>query len=113
MLVHDVRNVAKDKLCENRTLQTTDELYISTPYFTEAEATAIKATQTEEGITVYEALATNLKNFIEKRQASGDFRPCGPHDMGPVYLQCFGMDKLDVEDEKFLSRLRRCGLHNS
>ena len=36
--------------------------------------------------TVEEVIQTRLSNFFNKRKASGDARPCGPHDMLPIYL---------------------------
>lgn len=62
------------------------------------------------GTTVEQAISTDLENFFEKRRASGDCRPCGPHDMVPVYLSRFGIEKAEIEDEKFVSRVRRSGL---
>ena len=61
-------------------------------------------------ITIEEAIKGCLDNFFEKRRASGDARPCGPHDMGPIYLAVFGVSKEELKDEKLLSRLRRAGL---
>lgn len=61
-------------------------------------------------ITIEEAIKGCLQNFFEKRRTSGDARPCGPHDMGPIYLAVFGIAKEELKDEKFLSRLRRSGL---
>jgi hypothetical protein len=94
-IVYDLRDIAKDQSSERRTTSATDELYISTPYFTEAEAACIKATKVEfpddlnvnltKISTVEEAITSNLGNFFEKRKASGDYRPCGPHDMASVY----------------------------
>lgn len=112
-LIYDLRNMTKDKTCENRTLQTTDALYISTPYFSDGEAAAVKAATMDDGTTVEQAISTSLENFFEKRKASGDCRPCGPHDMVPVYLECFGVDKAEIEDEKFVSRVKRSGLGES
>jgi hypothetical protein len=43
VLIHDLCNI-KDPQSEARTLRTTDELYISAPYFTGEEAANIKAT---------------------------------------------------------------------
>jgi len=154
VLLYDLCNIASDRTAESRTLATTDELYISAPYFTPAEATLVKTTLVlppvlneipefeilefeEEGdeedvespqnrpeeelassqtplplnpITIEEAIKSCLQNFFEKRRASGDARPCGPHDMGPIYLAVFGVAKDELKDEKFLSRLRRAGL---
>jgi hypothetical protein len=61
-------------------------------------------------VTIEEAIKSCLGNFFEKRRASGDARPCGPHDMGLIYLAVFGISKAELKDEKFLSRLRRAGL---
>jgi hypothetical protein len=161
VLLHDLCNIATDRAAESRTLATTDELYISAPYFTTDEATLVKSTKIQpptlneipefeqEGyeqdtaeeaaspanhimieeatspadlitikeatsppslITIEEAIKSCLVNCFEKRRASGDARPCGPHDMGPIYLAVFGISKGELKDEKFLSRLRRAGL---
>lgn len=61
-------------------------------------------------LTIEEAIKSCLQNFFEKRRASGDARPCGPHDMGPIYTAVFGVTKEELKNEKFLSRLRRAGL---
>jgi len=118
VLIYDLQNMKKDKACENRTLQTTDPHYISAPYFSAEEAAAVKNTvvntSASAGITTLEqAISSSLGNFSEKRRPGGDFRPCGPHDMVPVYLSCFGIDKADIADEKFVSRLRRAGLRTT
>jgi len=128
VLIYDLRNIAKDKSSEARTLRTTDELYISSPYFTPAEAALIKSTIVEDHITyadlgameetdpapssmaIEEAIKTRLTNFFEKRRVSGDSRPCGPHDMAPTYEKVFGISRAEIDDERFLSRLRRSGL---
>ncbi|KAG4440095.1 hypothetical protein IFR05_004438 [Cadophora sp. M221] len=60
--------------------------------------------------TVDESIKRRMANFYDKRRASGDFRPCGPHDMVPVYLGVFGLEKGELEDERFLGRLRRAGI---
>ena len=44
VLLYDLCNIANDRAAEARTLCTTDELYISAPYFTPDEAALIKAT---------------------------------------------------------------------
>ncbi|CAD0089242.1 unnamed protein product [Aureobasidium mustum] len=44
VLLYDLCNIATDRAAESRTLATTDELYISAPYFTPEEATLIKTT---------------------------------------------------------------------
>lgn len=64
-------------------------------------------------MSIEEAIKSCLQNFFEKRRASGDARPCGPHDMGPIYTAVFGISKEELKDEKFLSRLRRAGLEQS
>jgi hypothetical protein len=110
VLVHDLRNMTKDKTCENRTLQTTDAIYISAPYFSDDEAAVVKSAVTSTGSTIEQEISTNLETFFDKRQASEDYRPCGPHTLAPVYMSCFGIDKSEIEDEKFISRLRRSGL---
>lgn len=60
-------------------------------------------------MTIEQAIQSHLLNFLEKRKASGDARPCGPHDLAPLYRAVFGSSKDDLKDEKFLSRLRRAG----
>ena len=132
MLLYDLRNLANDHYAENRTLSTTNELYLSTPYFTPVQADLVKGAIVEEQETseasddtanrdrgadviakpqtVEEAIHTRLANFFEKRRASGDARPCGPHDMAPVYEDVFGIDRKELQDGRFLSRLRSTGL---
>lgn len=113
VLIYDLRHMTKDKTCESRTLQTTDAFYISAPYFSDDEAAIVKSAVVTPGTSVEQAIANNLENFFEKRRASGDCRPCGPHDMVPVYSSCFGIEKAEIEDEKFVSRVRRSGLSGS
>ncbi|KFY25202.1 hypothetical protein V491_01871 [Pseudogymnoascus sp. VKM F-3775] len=146
VLLYDLCNISKDHDAEARTLCTTDELYISAPYFTPDEAMLIKNTIVSQPIltdipefealdlaenmdaeineapneeapqktlTVEEAITSCLQNFFAKRRASGDARPCGPHDMGPVYKAVFGITTAELKEEKFLSRLRRTGLGQS
>ncbi len=64
---------------------------------------------TESSVTVEDAIKGRLVGFFEKR-ASGDSRPCGPYDIAPIYESMLGIDKSELEDEKFLGRLRRSGL---
>ncbi|OBT63326.1 hypothetical protein VE03_07203 [Pseudogymnoascus sp. 23342-1-I1] len=142
VLLYDLCNISKDPAAEARTLRTTDELYISAPYFTPEEAVLIKNTvvsppiltdipefealELEEDmdaeiteplkevapqkmLTVEDAITSCLQNFFARR-ASGDARPCGPHDMGPIYKAVFGIITEELKNEKFLSRLRRTGL---
>ncbi|MCJ1359188.1 MAG: hypothetical protein MMC33_009188 [Icmadophila ericetorum] len=133
VLLYDLRNIASDHSSEKHTLSTTDELYISTPYFTPSESAMIKATIIEyntstEDIqptskdatnlgkvpqtpkTIEEAIKQSLSGFFDKRKASGDSRPCGPHDMAPIYEDVFGIDRSELLDERFLIRLWRSGL---
>ena len=149
VLLYDLKNVAKDLSSEKRICSTTNELYISEPYFTDSEAVRIRTAivdgvlgnadggidtatnvtvETEEGgtldlsksdsisstlsepATVEEVIHTRLSNFFNKRKASGDARPCGPHDILPIYLSVFKVCKEGLEDNRFLGRLRRSGL---
>ncbi|KAK7962674.1 uncharacterized protein PG986_003499 [Apiospora aurea] len=118
-LIYHLRNISKDEGSQSRTLQTTDKLYISSLYFTAKEASMIKGAicVLEEGSEPSEApesVETTIKktmaNFFEQRKASGDARPCGTHDLAPIYEPVFGIGKEEVQEEKFLSRLRRQGL---
>ena len=148
VLLYDLNNVAKDPSSEERICSTTNELYISEPYFTDSQASRIRTAivddifgnadeandaatpataQIEEGeiteslksestsstlnkdATVEEVIYTRLSNFFDKRKASGDARPCGPHDMLPIYLNLFNVSKERLKDDRFLSRLRRSG----
>ena len=130
ILLYDLGNVAKDPLSEKRLSSTTNELYISAPYFSEDEAISIRTALIDnhdaenadhsdndsagEGqLTVENAIHQRLTGFLDKRKASGDARPCGPHDMIPVYGDVFGISKEELRDERFLSRLRRSGLGDS
>lgn len=134
VLLHDLSNIGSDLNAQKRLSSTTHELYISGPYFTECEAIKIRTTlvdnitnaiiteeQTARSVndlsssfhqktTLEEAIHSRLANFFEKRRASGDSRPCGSHDMAPVYASVFGIDSEELKDESFLSRLRRSGL---
>lgn len=67
----------------------------------------------QKTLTVEEAITSCLQNFFAKRRASGDARPCGPHDMGPIYRAVFGITIEELRNEKFLGRLRRTGLGQS
>ncbi|KAL8896563.1 MAG: hypothetical protein Q9192_003030 [Flavoplaca navasiana] len=127
VLLYDLSNVGNDVLSEKRLSATTNELYISAPYFTEAEATQILSTLVEpsnlskESIapspnvrttTIQDTINQRLANFLDKRKASGDARPCGPHDMLPIYLKVFKLQRGDLKIKKFLARLRRSGLED-
>jgi hypothetical protein len=130
VIIYDLQNISNDHNSEKRLLSTTDELYISAPYFTPAESSRIKATfadfqvQREDGTsedgrdiktttesrTIEEAIKLSLVNFFEKQRASGDSRPCGPHDLAPIYHRAFCLEQTEIQDERILSRLRRSGL---
>jgi hypothetical protein len=120
VLLYDLRNIKTDHASEMRTLSTTDELYISSPYFSEAEAAQTKSALIidaenigDKPSTVEEFIKTQLETFFEKRRASGDARPCGPHDLAPIYEKAFGIEHTVLQDEKLLARLRRSGLGES
>lgn len=72
-----------------------------------------KEEPSQKTLTVEEAITSCLQNFFAKRRASGDARPCGPHDMGPIYKAVFGITTEGLRSKKFLSRLRRTGLEQS
>ena len=127
VLLYDLNNV-KDAPSEKRLSSTMNELYISEPYFRDHEATKILTAlidSVEEPdssgsisigtakITVEQALHLKLENFLEKRRASGDARPCGPHDMVPIYRDIFGITKEDLSGKRVLGRFRRSGLEKS
>ena len=79
---------------------------------TTADASVSSSTDNSfcEIVTLEEAIHDRLTNFFDKRRASGDARPCGPHDMFPIYASIFGIEKAELKDEHFLGRLRRSGL---
>jgi hypothetical protein len=137
VLLHDLSNVALDSNAEKRISTTTHELYISSPHFTESESIMIRtallddiadaeATKVEGAsnlddssspaqseVTIKEAIHSRLSDFFDKRKAGGDARPCGPHDMVPIYGSVFGIRIEELKDERFLSRLRKSGLGDS
>ena len=113
ILLYDLSSIASDPLSEKRLSSTTNELYISNPYFTDIESTRILSTLitvNESQESIQDAIQQQLATFFEKRRASGDARPCGPHDMVPAYGSVFGIEKGELKDEKFLNRLKRSGL---
>ncbi|KAK1986490.1 hypothetical protein LZ30DRAFT_581938 [Colletotrichum cereale] len=147
VLLHDLRNTAKDPSSARRLNTTTDEHYISLPYFQPEEVALVKAAlvgvdlddwldpstsdytdnmaenlqttdaQSSKSLSsrlrnqaLDAAIRTILGNFLEKRKASGDSRPCGPHHLAPVYAALFGLDMAKLQDQRFLSRLRRTGI---
>ncbi|KAK7985367.1 hypothetical protein PG996_005391 [Apiospora saccharicola] len=87
VLIYDLRNISKDAGSQHRTKHPS------------------KAPESVET-----AIQKAMANFFEKRKASGDARPCGPHDLAPIYEAVFGIEKEEVQDERFLSRMRRQGL---
>lgn len=70
----------------------------------------VSGDETPKEMTVETAIKSCFQSFFEKRKASGDARPCGPHDMGPIYRAIFMVSKEELKDERFLGRLRRAGL---
>ena len=131
VLLHDLSKVTRDPQSEKRLALTLHPLYISEPYFSDDESTRILSaindnptyyeakspsgddkdsiTLTEES-TIEQAIYDRMTNFLNKRKASGDARPCGPHDLVPIYGAIFSIPKDELEDERFLVRLRRSGL---
>jgi len=81
---------------------------ISSP--TTQDDTPEKEEKEPREMTVEQAIHLHLAGFLEKRKASGDARPCGPHTLAPIYEAVFQVEKRELEDEKFLSRLKRVGL---
>ncbi|KAJ2972357.1 hypothetical protein NQ176_g7203 [Zarea fungicola] len=144
VLIHDLVNMTKNPTAVARLNSTTDEHYISLPYFTPEEGLLVrnaiidtepdlyhvpsyggfdhndddndqadgKASTTTSLATkhVHEALSTILSTFLEKRRASGDARPCGPHHLAPLYAALFGIALEEIQDAGFLTRLRKNGL---
>lgn len=144
VLIHDLVNMTKNPASIARLSNTTDEHYISLPYFTPEEGLLVKdaiidtepdlyhvpgyggfdqnddcnnqadgkASMTSSLATkqVHEALSTILSTFLEKRRASGDARPCGPHHLAPLYAALFGIALEELQDPRFLGRLRKNGL---
>lgn len=133
VLLYDFRHISKDHASQRRISMTTDPLYISGPYFTADEAASLKGVivdtwkptydpdsyedcdvdipeKHDTPMSVQETIEGCLERSFEKRRASGDSRPCGPHDMAPVYEAVFGIGKAELEEEGFLGRLRRSGL---
>ncbi|EPE07108.1 zinc c6 transcription factor [Ophiostoma piceae UAMH 11346] len=147
VLIYDLCNIVKDASSQKRINHTTDEHYISAPYFSPEQATAVKCARVDVTISSYmdtpdRAYAENqtedggiesleetsmstrlqdqpldtairelLNNFFDKRRASGDARPCGPHDLAPVYAALFGIELSELKEERFLGRYRRSGVN--
>lgn len=139
VLIHDFLEEAKDPDTQQRIDSTTEANYISGPYFNQEQAKRVREAivdvelpinisaptrdnhevrENEEsdlrarvdGLTVEEAIETIMNGFLDKRRASGDARPCGPHDLAPVYAALFGIHMLELQSHQFLSRLRRSGV---
>lgn len=130
VLIHDLLRVTKDPAAAHRLDSTTDVHYISAPYFTPEEAATIQSATLDSmpnldhvpgggdlvssaadlvSQPIHEALRILLAGFLDKRRASGDARPCGPHHLAPLYAALFGIALEEVQDAKFLGRLRRNG----
>lgn len=133
VLMYDLSHISSDPQSLMRVSATTHELYISEPYFTESEAIDVRGAMMDEcteshladaenidkkpgsigtikACTVEAAIHCQLANFFDKRKASGDARPCGPHGLLPIYVSVFGFKKVPMKDKNFLSRLKRSGL---
>ncbi|KAI3544159.1 methyltransferase domain-containing protein [Colletotrichum abscissum] len=120
VLILDFLRKAKDPEAQRRIDSTTEVNYISGPYFDQEQAKRVReatvdvelqisisaATQdnhegdeNEErnprvrisGLTVEEAIETVMNGFLDERRASGDTKPCGPHDLAPIYAALFGI----------------------
>ena len=109
LLIHDFHH-QKQESSKNRTDEIIDPIYIGTPYFTVEEADTIKTAFVDD--TQSQTLEALIQVTLEERQRTTitHIFPCGPHDMVPVYLSCFGIDKAEITDTKFVSRVARCGL---
>ncbi|KAK7441937.1 UMTA methyltransferase [Colletotrichum acutatum] len=110
--IHDFLKEAKDPDAQERMNSTTEANYISGPYFDQEQAKQVReatvdvelsisisaATQDNHegdetgesglririhGLIVEEAIETVMNGYLDKRRASGDARPCGPHDLAP------------------------------
>ena len=81
--------------------------------FSSASTSSASASTFYEKVTLEQAIHNRLANFFDKWGASGDSRPCGPHDMVPIYVSVLGIGKEELRDERFLGRLRRSGLGGS
>ncbi|KXH29138.1 UMTA methyltransferase [Colletotrichum simmondsii] len=113
VLIHDFLKESKEPDAQRRIDSTTEVNYISGPYFDQEQAKQVReatvdvelqigtsaATQDNHGgneneervsrvrisgLTVEEAIETVMNGFLEERRASGDARPCGPHDLAPI-----------------------------
>ncbi|KAM3536919.1 hypothetical protein ARSEF1564_010159 [Beauveria bassiana] len=132
LLIHDFINVKKDANAARRINSTTHPHYISLPYFDQQQADAVEAAivdtiptvehehrrgqehlavlaniPSQQGQRFDLALEVFFQNFFDKRRASGDARPCGPHNLAPVYALLFGIDKKELDSPQFQSRIRK------
>lgn len=123
ILLYDLQNLNQNPQSARRLNATTDVHYLSEPYFTPEQADAVKQAAVCEisqeettgyilskpmiGRTVQEAIQLHLGGFLAKRHGSNDKRPCGTHDILPLYMALFGLDKACLEDERFLGRLKK------
>lgn len=131
VLIYDLLNISRDPSSEKRINTTTDESYLGPPYFSPEESQAIKNAVIDVRPSLYnvpgdfsregdelqltsksveDALGLLLSGFFDKRRASGDSRPCGPHHLAPLYATLYGIDLAELQDVRFLSRLRRNGI---
>jgi hypothetical protein len=118
VLIHDLRNFATDYNARARLEAVVDASYISLPYFQDDECTLMKeCLVTNTTTTTTETLAAAIESFlaqlVQKRVASGDFRPCAAHDLAPLFESLLGVTKEDIKNERFLARLARSGLGDS
>ncbi|EGX88648.1 hypothetical protein CCM_08693 [Cordyceps militaris CM01] len=128
-LIYDLLNISRDPCSERRLNTTTDEHYLSLPYFSSEESQVIKNAVIDVEPALYnvpgdfgeddarlisrsvaDALELVLSGFFDKRRASGDSRPCGPHHLAPLYAALYGINLAELQDAKFLARLRRNGI---
>lgn len=129
VLLYDLLNVAKDPSAERRLNSTTDAQYISDPYFSIEQAAIIRAATVDVPVNHHfdpnyfedstnttlhlqnksfdESMTASLAGFLDKRKASGDARPCGPHHFAPLLASLFGIELEEVQHENFLSRMKR------
>ena len=109
LLIYDFHH-QKQESSKSRTDEIIDPIYIGAPYFTSEEADTIKMAFVDD--TQSQTLEALIQATLEERQRTTitHIFPCGPHDMVPVYLSCFGIDKAEITDTKFVSRVARCGL---
>ncbi|ATY62177.1 hypothetical protein A9K55_008947 [Cordyceps militaris] len=131
VLIYDLLNVTRDPCSEKRINTTTDAHYLGLPYFSAEESQALKNAIIDVEPSLYhvpgdlaadgnaaqllsrsvaDALGMLLSGFFDKRRASGDSRPCGPHHLAPLYAALYGIDLAELQDAKFLARLRRNGV---